>query len=119
MATLVTGAGLIGTDFAAEAHKRGEAIVFVDPEPRADRVVQHVQEAARSLVLKLEIVKIEIENELDSTLPRWCDRESARLARQQRRRHGTRNGTTRAPGAAPRTPRLSHQVEGRTARGST
>jgi nucleoside-diphosphate-sugar epimerase len=36
MTTLVTGAGLIGTAFAKEALARGEAVVFVDPEPRAD-----------------------------------------------------------------------------------
>ncbi|HEY7384188.1 MAG TPA: NAD(P)-dependent oxidoreductase [Beijerinckiaceae bacterium] len=36
MTTLVTGAGLIGTAFAREALARGEQVVFVDPEPRAD-----------------------------------------------------------------------------------
>ena len=36
MATLVTGAGLIGAAFAKNALARGEAIVFVDPEPRTD-----------------------------------------------------------------------------------
>src|SRR4051794_973133 len=36
MPTLVTGAGLIGTAFASEALARGEAIVFLDPEPRED-----------------------------------------------------------------------------------
>ena len=36
MTTLVTGAGLIGTAFAQNALARGEAVVFVDPEPRAD-----------------------------------------------------------------------------------
>ncbi len=35
MATLVTGAGLVGTAFAKEAIARGEKVVFVDPEPRA------------------------------------------------------------------------------------
>lgn len=34
MTTLVTGAGLIGTAFARHAKKRGEEIVFFDPEPR-------------------------------------------------------------------------------------
>ena len=34
MTTLVTGAGLIGTAFARHALKRGEKIVFFDPEPR-------------------------------------------------------------------------------------
>ncbi len=34
MTTLVTGAGLIGTAFARHAIKRGERIVFFDPEPR-------------------------------------------------------------------------------------
>jgi UDP-glucose 4-epimerase len=36
MTTLVTGAGLIGTEFARCALRRGEAVVLVDPEPRAD-----------------------------------------------------------------------------------
>jgi nucleoside-diphosphate-sugar epimerase len=36
MTTLVTGAGLIGTAYAKEAIARGEKVVFVDPEPRAD-----------------------------------------------------------------------------------
>ena len=36
MTTVVTGAGLIGTAFAQNAIARGEKIVFVDPEPRAD-----------------------------------------------------------------------------------
>ncbi len=36
MAILVTGAGLIGTAFARNAIARGEEIVFLDPEPRAD-----------------------------------------------------------------------------------
>ena len=36
MTTLVTGAGLIGTAFARHARKRGENIVFLDPEPRED-----------------------------------------------------------------------------------
>jgi nucleoside-diphosphate-sugar epimerase len=36
MTTLVTGAGLIGTEFARCALRRGEPVVFVDPEPRAD-----------------------------------------------------------------------------------
>lgn len=34
MTTLITGAGLIGTAFARHAMKRGEEIVFFDPEPR-------------------------------------------------------------------------------------
>ena len=36
MTTLVTGAGLIGTEFARHALARGEDVVFVDPEPRTD-----------------------------------------------------------------------------------
>src|SRR6478672_6073197 len=36
MATLVTGAGLVGTSFGKEAIARGESVVFLDPEPRAD-----------------------------------------------------------------------------------
>jgi nucleoside-diphosphate-sugar epimerase len=36
MTTLVTGAGLIGAAFAREALQRGEKIIFVDLEPRAE-----------------------------------------------------------------------------------
>ena len=36
MTTVVTGAGLIGTAYAQNAIARGEKVVFVDPEPRAD-----------------------------------------------------------------------------------
>jgi nucleoside-diphosphate-sugar epimerase len=36
MTTLVTGAGLVGTSFAQHALSRGEKIIFVDPEPRAE-----------------------------------------------------------------------------------
>ena len=36
MTTVVTGAGLIGTAFAQYALARGERVVFLDPEPRAD-----------------------------------------------------------------------------------
>lgn len=34
MATLITGAGLVGTSFAQQALKRGESLVFFDPMPR-------------------------------------------------------------------------------------
>lgn len=36
MATLVTGAGLVGTAFGREALARGEEVVFLDPEPRTE-----------------------------------------------------------------------------------
>lgn len=36
MTVLVTGAGLIGASFAQWALKRGEPVVFLDPEPRSD-----------------------------------------------------------------------------------
>lgn len=36
MTTLVTGAGLLGTAFAAVARERGETVVFLDPEPRTE-----------------------------------------------------------------------------------
>ena len=36
MTTRVTGAGLVGTAFGKEALARGEHVVFLDPEPRAD-----------------------------------------------------------------------------------
>ncbi len=34
--TLVTGAGLVGTSFAQCALKRGESLVFFDPQPRQE-----------------------------------------------------------------------------------
>jgi nucleoside-diphosphate-sugar epimerase len=36
MTVLVTGAGLVGTAFAQVAIARGDNVVFIDPEPRAD-----------------------------------------------------------------------------------
>ena len=50
MTTLVTGAGLIGTAFAAEAAKRNEKIVFLDPVPRADYVAARLAGAAYEIV---------------------------------------------------------------------
>ncbi len=38
MTTLITGAGLIGTSFAQYAVRRGEDVVFVDPQPREEYV---------------------------------------------------------------------------------
>jgi UDP-glucose 4-epimerase len=40
MTTLITGVGLIGTAFAQLAVDRGEQIVFVDSEPRADYLAE-------------------------------------------------------------------------------
>lgn len=36
MATLITGAGLIGASFAQHATRRGEEVIFIDPFPRRD-----------------------------------------------------------------------------------
>jgi nucleoside-diphosphate-sugar epimerase len=36
MTTLITGAGLVGTGYALEAFRRGERIVYIDPQPRED-----------------------------------------------------------------------------------
>jgi UDP-glucose 4-epimerase len=52
MTTLVTGAGLVGTAFAKEAQARGEHIVFVDPEPRADFLRTKLGEGAYTFVRK-------------------------------------------------------------------
>jgi UDP-glucose 4-epimerase len=52
MTTLVTGAGLIGTAFAQNALARGEAVVFVDPEPRADFLRMKLGEKGYTLVRK-------------------------------------------------------------------
>jgi nucleoside-diphosphate-sugar epimerase len=49
MTTLVTGAGLIGTAFAAEALARGEKIVFLDPEPREDFLAMKLGAAGYTL----------------------------------------------------------------------
>lgn len=50
MTTLVTGAGLIGTAFARLALARGERVVFVDPEPRADFLRQKLGDAGYVLI---------------------------------------------------------------------
>jgi len=52
MTTLVTGAGLIGTAFAQNAIARGEQIVFVDPEPRADFLRMKLGDKGYALVRK-------------------------------------------------------------------
>jgi UDP-glucose 4-epimerase len=65
MTTLVTGAGLIGTAFAAEAITRGEGIVFLDPEPREDFLAmklgrgryEFVRKDVRDLPALIETVK--------------------------------------------------------------
>lgn len=50
MTTLITGAGLVGTAFAARAAKRGEAVVFLDPAPRGDYIRRRLGEAKVALV---------------------------------------------------------------------
>jgi nucleoside-diphosphate-sugar epimerase len=52
MTTLVTGAGLIGTAFAKLAIARGETVVFVDPEPRADFLTRKLGERGYKLARK-------------------------------------------------------------------
>jgi nucleoside-diphosphate-sugar epimerase len=52
MTTLVTGAGLIGTAFAAHAIARGEQVVFVDPEPRTDFLKLKLGEKGYTLARK-------------------------------------------------------------------
>jgi nucleoside-diphosphate-sugar epimerase len=52
MTTLVTGAGLIGTAFAQNALARGEAVVFVDPEPRTDFLRLKLGDKGYTLVRK-------------------------------------------------------------------
>jgi UDP-glucose 4-epimerase len=49
MTTLVTGAGLIGAAFAQIAIARGETVVFVDPEPRADFLAMKLGDKGFSL----------------------------------------------------------------------
>src|SRR5262249_31559804 len=50
MTTLITGAGLIGTAFAQCALARGEALIFLDPEPRADFLSHKLGERGYRLV---------------------------------------------------------------------
>lgn len=50
MTTLVTGAGLVGTAFAACARERGEQVVFLDPEPRAEFLKLKLGEGGYTLV---------------------------------------------------------------------
>jgi nucleoside-diphosphate-sugar epimerase len=52
MATLITGAGLIGTAFAQNALARGESAVFLDPEPRADYLRLKLGEKGYTLARK-------------------------------------------------------------------
>ena len=52
MPALVTGAGLVGTAFAKEALARGESVVFVDPEPRADFLRHKLGEKGYTLARK-------------------------------------------------------------------
>ena len=50
MTVLVTGAGLIGSSFAQWAIKRGEYVVFLDPEPRTEFLRTKLGEKNYSLV---------------------------------------------------------------------
>jgi UDP-glucose 4-epimerase len=50
MATLVTGAGLLGASFAQVAKARGEKIYFFDPEPRAAFLRQRLGEGGYQLI---------------------------------------------------------------------
>jgi UDP-glucose 4-epimerase len=50
MATLVTGAGLLGASFAEVAIARGERIYFFDPEPRAAFLRQKLGEGGYQLI---------------------------------------------------------------------
>jgi len=50
MTALVTGAGLIGTAFAQVALGRGERVVFLDPEPRADFLKEKLGEEGYALL---------------------------------------------------------------------
>ena len=64
--TLVTGAGLVGTSFGQWALKRGESLVFFDPQPRQDFLqmklgkgnFQVVQKDVRDLPALIDAIKI-------------------------------------------------------------
>ncbi len=52
MTVLVTGAGLIGTSFAKNAIARGEQVIFLDPEPRAEFLRQKLGDKGYVLARK-------------------------------------------------------------------
>ncbi|MBI2209292.1 MAG: hypothetical protein HYU47_01640, partial [Deltaproteobacteria bacterium] len=52
MATLITGAGLVGSSFAQHALKRGERLVFFDPQPRREFLRKKLGQADFVLVQK-------------------------------------------------------------------
>lgn len=55
MTVLVTGAGLIGASFAQWAVKRGEPVVFLDPEPRADFLRAKLGAAAGYTLVRADV----------------------------------------------------------------
>ena len=52
MATLVTGAGLIGASFAQHAARRDERVVFVDPIPRQDFLKAKLADAPHEQIME-------------------------------------------------------------------
>ena len=52
MTTLITGAGLVGTSFAQAAIKRGEDVVFYDPQPRDEFIRIKLGKAPYKVVAK-------------------------------------------------------------------
>lgn len=50
MTTLITGAGLVGTGYALEAFKRGERVVFIDPQPREDYLSERLGDGDYALI---------------------------------------------------------------------
>ncbi len=52
MATLITGAGLVGSSFAQQALKRGERLVFFDPQPRQEFLRKKLGQADFAVVQK-------------------------------------------------------------------
>ncbi|MFB3061421.1 MAG: NAD-dependent epimerase/dehydratase family protein, partial [Candidatus Binatia bacterium] len=52
MTTLITGIGLVGTSFGQPALKRGEHLVFFDPQPRRDFLLRKLGDAKVEVVQK-------------------------------------------------------------------
>lgn len=52
MATLITGAGLVGSSFAQHALKRGERLVFFDPQPRQEFLRKKLGQTGFAVVQK-------------------------------------------------------------------
>ena len=116
MTTVVTGAGLIGTAFAQNAIARGEKVVFVDPEPRADFLKLKLGDKGYALarydVRDLPNLIATIKEHGADTVVHTAGlignrvQQSLRRLRHQSRRHPQRRGGGAADRRAPAGPHL-------------